>query len=433
MSSIVLFCAFAGNVFATCVEGVQMRFNSVQVSVPPSAIQTLVVPNSTTIYVDVDGGIKSGGDWDSTSIQIDGFPVQCFNNSGNNDSANGNTWINRVKTFTITSPSVTGIYEVTVTMYSNDNCDGCDIDRELTLGVGLLGQQGPTGPQGEPGENGQDGEDGEQGEPGEDGADGVGCTVLDNSDGTYTLTCGSDSQTVTINNGEDGINCYDLNENGQEDLCDPNALEEFESCESFFAFCNETEDLDEVTASKSGREMKVFSAIKYRNESYYDCSFTEDVNGDETIDVIDCHGSNGSNGSDGGQGLPGRDGSSCSVVDNLDGSYTMSCEDGTNVTWHDGTDGLDGVDGVDGVDGTDGQPGAPGTNNPPCSLVENPDGTSTITCGDLEFVIGETNTGEFTVSNSGRMCGSADALSLLVGAGLAAAAGFMPRGSRRKS
>ena len=54
----------------------------------------------------------------------------------------------------------------------------------------------------------------------------------------------------------------------------------------------------------------------------------------------------------------GTDGQSCTVVDNGDGTKTITCEDGTSVTITDGTDGVD------------------------CSVVDNGDGTKTITCED---------------------------------------------------
>ncbi|TXD35164.1 hypothetical protein FRC98_16975 [Lujinxingia vulgaris] len=46
----------------------------------------------------------------------------------------------------------------------------------------------------------------------------------------------------------------------------------------------------------------------------------------------------GTDGLDGEAGLDGQDGSFCSVFDNEDGTYTMSCEDGTEVTFSDGQD-----------------------------------------------------------------------------------------------
>jgi len=53
---------------------------------------------------------------------------------------------------------------------------------------------------------------------------------------------------------------------------------------------------------------------------------------------------------------------SCSVKDNEDNSYTISCADGTTVTVRDGQNGADGADGKDGTDGEDGKDGTNGVN-----------------------------------------------------------------------
>ena len=44
--------------------------------------------------------------------------------------------------------------------------------------------------------------------------------------------------------------------------------------------------------------------------------------------------------SDGATGLTGADGEPCTVADNGDGSMTLTCPDGTSATVSDGTDGL---------------------------------------------------------------------------------------------
>ena len=83
--------------------------------------------------------------------------------------------------------------------------------------------------------------------------------------------------------------------------------------------------------------------------------------------------------------LHGQDGTSCTVGDNGDGTSTISCEDGTSVTVSDGADGARGVDGAPGADGADGQPGADGAEGPAgtsCTVTDHGDGTSTISCED---------------------------------------------------
>jgi hypothetical protein len=78
------------------------------------------------------------------------------------------------------------------------------------LGVTLAGCTGPAGADGKDGVDGDDGAPGadgakgDKGDPGDPGADGAGCTVVDNNDGTTTVTCGNDS--VTISDGSDGTN-----------------------------------------------------------------------------------------------------------------------------------------------------------------------------------------------------------------------------------
>lgn len=56
----------------------------------------------------------------------------------------------------------------------------------------------------------------------------------------------------------------------------------------------------------------------------------------------------------------GKDGDSCSVADNGNGTKTITCEDDTSVTVADGVDGKDGDS---------------------CSVADNGDGTKTIACG----------------------------------------------------
>ncbi len=74
----------------------------------------------------------------------------------------------------------------------------------LSLLIGLLtactggdGADGVDGADGTDGTNGTNGTNGADGVDGADGAAGTPCTVVDNVDGTYTLTCGTDVVTVT--------------------------------------------------------------------------------------------------------------------------------------------------------------------------------------------------------------------------------------------
>ena len=65
--------------------------------------------------------------------------------------------------------------------------------------------------------------------------------------------------------------------------------------------------------------------------------------------------------------VAGEDGSSCSVVDNSNGSATITCDDGTSAIITNGEDGANGLAGVDGSS---------------CTVVDNNNGSSTISCED---------------------------------------------------
>lgn len=90
----------------------------------------------------------------------------------------------------------------------------------------------------------------------------------------------------------------------------------------------------------------------------------------------------------------GRDGSSCTVADNGDGTRTIACEDGTSVVVRDGADGTsctatDNGDGTRTVACADGThvviaDGADGTS---CTLVDGDDGTAVLTCTDGTRVV----------------------------------------------
>ena len=66
--------------------------------------------------------------------------------------------------------------------------------------VGPMGAEGPKGDQGDPGLLGPQGEPGVRGPDGQDGADGHSCSVVDNSNATYTLSC-TDGSSVTWTGG----------------------------------------------------------------------------------------------------------------------------------------------------------------------------------------------------------------------------------------
>jgi len=59
----------------------------------------------------------------------------------------------------------------------------------------------------------------------------------------------------------------------------------------------------------------------------------------------------------------------CTVLDNNDGSATLSCEDGTSVVISNGANGVDGIDGNS------------------CTVQDNNDGTATVSCNDGTSVV----------------------------------------------
>jgi mono/diheme cytochrome c family protein len=94
-------------------------------------------------------------------------------------------------------------------------------------------------------------------------------------------------------------------------------------------------------------------------------------------------------GATGPAGDPGDKGGSCTVTDNGDGTKTISCEDGTEVTISDGTAGAactvtdngDGTKTISCDDGTE-VTVSDGTAGTACTVTDNGDGTVTITCED---------------------------------------------------
>lgn len=105
---------------------------------------------------------------------------------------------------------------------------------------------------------------------------------------------------------------------------------------------------------------------------------TDEVDGTEII----CHGEDGADGEQGPQGeqgeqgVPGEAGADaepCTAVDNGDGTYTITCPDGTSVTLSDGSQGPQGEQGEQGAAGADGEG---------CSATDNGDGSYTIECPD---------------------------------------------------
>ena len=66
-------------------------------------------------------------------------------------------------------------------------------------------------------------------------------------------------------------------------------------------------------------------------------------------------------------GPPPANGTSCAVVDNGNGTVTITCTDGTSATVSNGANGMNGMNGGNGSS---------------CALVDNHDGTRTVDCGN---------------------------------------------------
>src|SRR3954465_4872313 len=62
-------------------------------------------------------------------------------------------------------------------------------------------------------------------------------------------------------------------------------------------------------------------------------------------------------GCSGGNGAAGKDGTSCSLTDNHDGTATVHCADGTSFTVASGTNGSNGMNGMNGANGMNGVDG----------------------------------------------------------------------------
>lgn len=136
-----------------------------------------------------------------------------------------------------------------------------------------------------------------------------------------------------------------------------------------------------------------------------------DLNGNEELEEEEileteylCNGENGKDGMDGTDGLDGdkgdkgdkgADGVGCTVVkDDETGITTITCAEGTEVTVSDGAKGDKGDKGEAGETGATGETGNAGADGDDCSVVDNENGTYTVTCGTAEVVIKDGDKGE---------------------------------------
>ena len=195
------------------------------------------------------------------------------------------------------------------------------------------------------------GETGPAGAVGAPGDKGNGCTVADNGDSTYTVTCDGDA--VTLSNGTPGAACT-VTDNGD---------------------ASYTIDCD-------GKQVTVSSG-----EAGASCTVADNGDGTKTVTC----------GEDEVTIEDGTPGAACTVADNGDGTYKVTCGD-AEVTLSDGEAGgactvADNGDGTykvtcgeESVTLSNGTAGAPGTS---CAVADNGDGTKTITCGEDEVTVSD--------------------------------------------
>jgi hypothetical protein len=115
----------------------------------------------------------------------------------------------------------------------------------------------------------------------------------------------------------------------------------------------------------------------------------DEVNGIANIRCGDGSAASVSDGPPGADGADGADGMSCTIVENMDGTKTIFCGDGTSVTVGDGAPGADGQDGADGAQGPSGQDGADGEPGASCTVNDNMDGTYALTCGETTVTVSD--------------------------------------------
>lgn len=120
---------------------------------------------------------------------------------------------------------------------------------------------------------------------------------------------------------------------------------------------------------------------------------TVQENDDKTVTLACTDGTSatihaqGPMGATGAEGARGTAGSSCSVQDNDNGTKTISCSDGTSVDVENGARGQQGPIGATGETGARGEVGPAGTPGVGCSVVDNGNGSKTVTCGASSVIV----------------------------------------------
>ena len=313
------------------------------------------------------------------------------------------------------------------------NGDGVLSDEEVTetdyVCDGLNGTDGVDGQDGENGADGQDGANGTDGIDGTNGEDAEPCTAVDNEDGTSTITC-PDGSSVIITDGTDGFNGADGSD-GAPSLVSAFAEQAGENCvaggirlmfgidadfngalsaeevQSETYLCNGlTGATGEAGTNGEDGEDGMNALVTLTTELPGDNCLAGGVlittaidsnednmvqDGEVISSMLVCNGVDGltslinTNAEAAGANCA-EDGLRVDVGLDVNDNNVLDADEITNTAYicngSNGAAGTNGANGTDGADGTNGQDGASGTDGESCTVVDNNDGTATMTCPD---------------------------------------------------
>jgi len=179
-----------------------------------------------------------------------------------------------------------------------------------------------------------------EGSAGQDGANGASCAVVDNDDGSKTVTCGT--TTVTVHDGSDGQDGQGCTAEKIEGVTTITCGDQVVTVTDGSNGTNGTNGVD-GTNGTDGQDGAACTVAKADGVTSITC-------GDQVVTVTD--GANGQDGTNGTNGTNGQDGAACTVA-KADGVTTITCGDQV-VTVTDGANGQDGTNGANGQDGAAG-------------------------------------------------------------------------------
>lgn len=187
--------------------------------------------------------------------------------------------------------------------------------------------------------------------------DGGSCSASDNGDGTKTISC-TDGSSVIVSNGEAALisvtqggaqgcaNGGDLVDVGVD--ADANGVLDPSEITDTFEVCQGLDGADGVAGQDGSHAL-----VSLTSNGAQSCpaggdllEVGADLDNDGVLDASEvnasfevCDGADGATGQDGVNGIDGQDGSSCSVTDHGNGTKTIFCTDGSSATVSDGRDG----------------------------------------------------------------------------------------------